>query len=378
MRLTNKTAIAAALALNVAEVWAATALYCPEAEVCFRWGVPEAAAKSGSGNVYFQLRAPANYSWIGLGTGSKMQGSDMFVMYANGMNNVTLSTRSGTGHTMPQHVERNDVQLVEGSGISNGQMVANIQCNGCSKLDLSGSSGWIAAWAQGSPLNSNSLTQRISKHDGFDSFSVDLSKATVKSDQNPFAGPAAATSGGDMDAVSGGNRGSSGKSLGNIHGILMAVVFLIGYPLGSTLMPLVGNWILHASWQMLVFVGMWAGFGIGYVISRREGYLGVILCALLGLQPAFGSLHHLYFVKHRERGVISHVHIWYGRGLMLLGIINGGLGLKLGGSSRGFVTAYSVIAVIVSLMYIGSILFRMSRSKQRRFNGGPKFRVNSI
>ncbi|EQL02422.1 hypothetical protein G6O67_001750 [Ophiocordyceps sinensis] len=386
MRLTNKTAIvgALALALDVADVSGATASYCPEGQVCFRWGVPEAAASSGSGNVYFQIRAPATYSWIGLGTGTMMRGSNMFVMYASGNNNVTLSTRSGTGHSMPQHVPRDDVRLIEGSGVIDGHMVANVQCSGCKDLDLSGSSGWIAAWAQGNPLNSNSPTERISKHDGFDTFSVDLARATVRPDQNPFMGPQGALSGGNSAVSAGGNRGGSGKSLGTIHGILMAVIFLIGYPLGSTVMPLVGNWILHASWQMLVFLGMWAGFAIGYIISERAGYffagthtrLGLIVCALLGLQPVFGWLHHIRFVKHRNRGVISHVHIWYGRALMVLGIVNGGLGLKIAGSSRGFVTAYSVIAVVVFFMYIGSVLFRKLRNK-RRFDGERKVRVNS-
>lgn len=258
---------------DVADVSGATASYCPEGQVCFRWGVPEAAASSGSGNVYFQIRAPATYSWIGLGTGTMMRGSNMFVMYASGNNNVTLSTRSGTGHSMPQHVPRDDVRLIEGSGVIDGHMVANVQCSGCKDLDLSGSSGWIAAWAQGNPLNSNSPTERISKHDGFDSFSVDLARATVRPDQNPFMGPQGALSGGNSAVSAGGNRGGSGKSLGTIHGILMAVIFLIGYPLGSTVMPLVGNWILHASWQMLVFLGMWAGFAIGYIISERAGYV---------------------------------------------------------------------------------------------------------
>lgn len=70
------------------------------------------------------------------------------------------------------------------------------------------------------------------------------------------------------------------------------------------------------------------------------------------------------------------MHIWYGRALMVLGIINGGLGLKIAGSSRGFVTAYSVIAVVVFFMYIGSVLFRKLRNK-RRFDGERKVRVNS-
>merc|ERR1712000_688685 len=44
-------------------------------DIRFQWGIPEAVASSGSGNVYFQLEAPVSYAWVGLGTGSQMRGS---------------------------------------------------------------------------------------------------------------------------------------------------------------------------------------------------------------------------------------------------------------------------------------------------------------
>lgn len=253
---------------GAAEVRAATAPYCPESGVCFRWGVVGPAARSGDGVVYFPMQAPADYSWIGLGTGSQMQGSDMFVVYAAADANVTLSTRAGTGHNMPQYAPRSDVRIVEGSGVRDGLMTANIRCSGCDNLDLGSATPWIAAWSRGNRLGSGSPAERISKHDGYDSFSVDLVKAAVSADRNPFTGPDA----GGADAVLGGTgQEKSGPSLGDVHGILMAVIFLIGYPLGSTLMPLVGSWILHASWQMVIFAAMWVGFGIGYVTGTAAG-----------------------------------------------------------------------------------------------------------
>lgn len=54
------------------------------------------------------------------------------------------------------------------------------------------------------------------------------------------------------------------------HGAIMAAVFVLGFPMGAIAMPLFGNWIVHASWQMFSFVGMWAGFGLGYVFANRH------------------------------------------------------------------------------------------------------------
>jgi F0F1-type ATP synthase assembly protein I len=54
------------------------------------------------------------------------------------------------------------------------------------------------------------------------------------------------------------------------HGVIMSIVFLAGYPLGAVLMTMIGKWFIHAGWQVIVFVGMWAGFALGYVYARND------------------------------------------------------------------------------------------------------------
>lgn len=58
-----------------------------------------------------------------------MSGANIFVIYASADgSNVTLSTRRGTGHTEPQFSSNAQVSLLEGSGIVNGKMIANVKC----------------------------------------------------------------------------------------------------------------------------------------------------------------------------------------------------------------------------------------------------------
>lgn len=87
------------------------------------------------------------------------------------------------------------------------------------------------------------------------------------------------------------------------------------------------------------------------------------------LQPVFGWLHHMHYVKHQARGPVSHAHIAYGRILMLLGVVNGGLGLKLSGSSDSLVVAYAVVSAIVAVLYISLKAFTSFR-KRRNARGG--------
>ncbi|KAI8719067.1 DOMON domain-containing protein [Fusarium sp. LHS14.1] len=401
MKSTVGTLLASTAALYARGTSAVTSSFCPNSgDVCFRWGVPEASASSGSGNIYFQMEAPSSVQWAGLGIGSSMSGAEMFLIYQNGDGNVTLSTRTGTGHVMPQYTRRTAVELLAGSGVSGGKLIANIRCGDCDSLDFEGSNSWIAAWKNGDSLDSTSVSERISEHDEHSSFSVNFAQASMSSDSNPFTSSSTdsgSDSGSDSDSDSNSGSGSGSdsgsdsnsgvtessgpsKTVLRAHGIIMSIVFLAGYPLGAVLMPIIGNWLVHAGWQFIVFLGMWAGFGLGYVYARDDGYwwkqthtkMGTIVVALMGLQPLLGFAHHRYFRSHGKRGIISHVHIWLGRILMILGIINGGLGLQLASSSKGYIIAYSVIAGIAALLYTGSIFVGGMRRTARTKSISPQ------
>lgn len=402
MKSVTRMAVAAAAALFIQDTSAATSSYCPSGpkDLCFKWGIPEASASSNSGNIYFRIEAPSTYQWVGLGIGTGMRNAQMFLVYQDGSGNVTLSTRTASGHSMPQYSERSGVELIEGSGVIGSKIVANIKCSDCSSLKFDGSNDWIAAWREGDSLASSSRSAIIQEHDDNAKFAVNFSQASISSDSNPFIESSGSgnTTESDSSSNSGNsNSGSSGGSGGSAvtekkedddddetliyaHGIIMSIVFLIGYPIGAVLMPLIGSWIIHAAWQMLAFLGMWAGFGIGYVIAKKGDYwwtdkhvrLGTIVVVLLVIQPILGFLHHRQYVKHQKRGVVSHAHIWYGRILMILGIINGGLGLQLSGGPKSFIIAYSVIAGIVSVIYVAGTLLRRPKKTQGEKISSPQ------
>lgn len=253
--------------------------FCPPGanNVCFSWGVPDASASAGSGNIYFQLKAPTSYSWVGLGIGQQMRGADIFLMYADGKGNVTLSTRAGVGQIMPRSTPRSDVTLLAGSGVVNGQMIANVKCGQCTNLNLKGSNNWISAWKDGDAIGSTAVDSPIQYHDSHAQYQVDFSKATISSDANPFVnaqGGQASPTGTPNNNGGGGavvETGNNNKNLILAHGIIMTVVFTAMYPMGAILMPIIGKWFIHAGWQTIAFLAMWAGLGIGYTVAKDLG-----------------------------------------------------------------------------------------------------------
>jgi len=54
----------------------------------------------------------------------------------------------------------------------------------------------------------------------------------------------------------------------NVHGIIMATVLLILFPIGALSMRILARWWLHAGFQMLSLFLLIAGFGIGVYLAK--------------------------------------------------------------------------------------------------------------
>jgi len=79
----------------------------------------------------------------------------------------------------------------------------------------------------------------------------------------------------------------------------------------------------------------------------------LLLFALVVLQLIGGIVHHLLFKKYQRRTIVTYVHLWTGRIIITLGIINGGLGLLLAGdSSKGQQIAYGVVGAVFWLAFV--------------------------
>lgn len=202
-----------------------------------------------------------------------MSGAQMFVIYANEAgNNVTLSPRLGTGHVEPSEEPASGATLIAGSGIQNGQMTANILCKSCYRwkggsMNLTGAGQqWIWASKTGDAIRSNSQSANIIQHDSYASFAVDLNTLSTGNTTNPFLDLANAnvTEAGAVAVY-------DGVAI-PIHGVIMCVAFIAGFPLGAFLIRLASFrgliWI-HAGVQMLSYFGAIIGLGIGvYIVNQ--------------------------------------------------------------------------------------------------------------
>lgn len=105
-----------------------------------------------------------------------------------------------------------------------------------------------------------------------------------------------------------------------------------------------------------------------------QGYhpiIGMVTISSLTLfQPAMGFFQHRNFLKTGKKSAFAYMHRWFGRTIIILGIINAGLGLrfaKMNGVAppAGAIIAFSVVAGIVGLVYVSVVGFlpRMKRGE---------------
>ena len=112
--------------------------------------------------------------------------------------------------------------------------------------------------------------------------------------------------------------------------------------------------------------------------------LGIAILVLAFFQPILGLVHHSLYKKRVAavkqgnttklpgRTVPGHAHLWLGRILIVLGMINGGLGLRLASNSpnernkHAKAIAYGVCAGLMFLLYVAFVILGERRRSNER------------
>lgn len=159
-------------------------------------------------------------------------------------------------------------------------------------------------------------------------------------------------------------------------------------------------WVLraHAMLQTLGFATYVVAVGLGIWLVRRLSFgqfslwksshtrYGIVILALATLQPVLGALHHRAYKRmstnvdlggkmNRPRTTIPGVvHLWLGRLLIISGVINGALGLKLAAESplrsntQVKAIGYGIGASVMIAIYLVFVVV----SERQRSHKAPK------
>lgn len=279
-------------------------------------------------------------------------------------------------------------------GVLNYQLLGSscIEWHGNTLAVNSTKSNWIWAAKDGPAVSSSSQGANLQMHDDNGQFTFDLTQSRSGNSLNPFAdqatttaaagsstSSAAASSGerdsGDGDSLSASSSSSgeeSGSSEGGdgggdqiliAHGVIMSLAWVIFFPLGAIIiraLPSRHVVRLHYMTQVFAYILALTGMALGIYVAVKPEYLiniyhpiiGLVVMGLATIQPILGTIHHRIYKAKQQRTGWAVAHVWLGRIVITLAIINGGLGLRMAANTKDGEIAYGVVAGVVWLVWM--------------------------
>lgn len=305
-------------------------------------------AVDDNGDLYFHMSGPSKYSWLAWGVGKEMPNALMFVMYqAEGGNGVTLSPRVAIhGESEPSYWPAITCEQTGSSSNDPSMMSVDTVCRNAStweygSIDLtSADQPYMFAFGPDVKLESDSLSAPMIRHVKYGNFGMDMKQATVNTSGSV---PQPNASGKYVSINSSSAYGIKREVpwLGVAHGVIAVFAYVFLFPLGAALLRLSSKVPvrLHYICQTIAGILVLIGFGLGIAAAREYNrsrdyntaheIIGLILISFSVIQYTGGAVHHIIVKKTGYKSPIGKIHMYLGFCIIILAMINGGLGLRL-------------------------------------------------
>ncbi|KAI0430689.1 hypothetical protein F5Y09DRAFT_306994 [Xylaria sp. FL1042] len=317
----------------------------PQKDLVFALNVP---SDPSSSDLFFSLAFPAHSSWVSIGLGASTMGGNPLVLMAYPSasgTNVTLSPRRCTGHTEPVYDADVAVTALAGTGLFNDTtFIYNGVCANCrawshgGKIDV-GSAAQEMVYAMGpaQDIHSDDKSLSVKMHSDYGVFTMDLVRAAGGDAGVPVIPQSEnVTSEGAVLKMS---ETGHVDSKAVLHAVFMVLAFVGMWPFGILVLRVGGSVRWHGVNQAvafgLVFVGAVLGFVISTTYNRSKKFntphqiIGIIVFIFVIAQLVLGFLHHRIYKKTQQPTKLAPIHVWLGRLVILLGVINGFTGFPL-------------------------------------------------
>ncbi|KAA8641427.1 cytochrome b561 domain-containing protein [Aspergillus tanneri] len=165
------------------------------------------------------------------------------------------------------------------------------------------------------------------------------------------------------------------------HGIILSIAFVALFPCFAISIHIISYTKtvtrIHSPLQLVTVAFANAGVGLGIYfgvtankIGSCHSIIGLLVVGFLTLfQPLIGLVQHIHFQRTGRKSLFMYMHRWLGRLIIVLGIVNGGLGF-LATKDQGdaapaaAIIVYSVVAGVVGVAYTLVVVILPIRSKE--------------
>ncbi|KAK5215731.1 hypothetical protein LTR72_011218 [Exophiala xenobiotica] len=328
---------------------------------------------SGTGShqneLLFQLSVPSIAGWGAIGTGDKMDGSLMFILYpSTDSDEATVSVRTAGGHDTPEAFTGLQYRVLKTSN-DGTSLTADIQCFNCTQysgnsIDITSTEQpWIWAIGPGDHVRSNSQDADIEQHSHYGVFFTDMNKARATAASVPSV-----TGTPNINTTA---QPGYINDLVVLHAILLGVAFVIAFPLGAVSLRVLRSFNIHWIIQLFTSVACLIGLCVAIALSVlsvkwadfdfAHQIIGIVVVVLAFVQGMLGYRHHMNYKKFKGRTVVSYVHSLFGRTIIWFGMLNTVLGFLLA-DSNGKAAGAGVVSIVVILLMEGALFWARRRA----------------
>lgn len=163
----------------------------------------------------------------------------------------------------------------------------------------------------------------------------------------------------------------------HLHGLLLSMTFLLGYPLGVYMLRSPSqinagtsfnhHWTIQALATVTFSIGAFIGYMQSRSISVTHQYIGIAIAFLIASQMVLGWRHHISFIQFKRKTWLSRIHVGLGRVILPLGFINILSGMRL--RQYGWFTMLLVLVVVIVEVIFGAVYLRASAVRRTKMGG---------
>ncbi|KAI0417142.1 hypothetical protein F5X98DRAFT_341526 [Xylaria grammica] len=376
--------LALLIAFPLTTIAASSSLFVsPKKDFAFALNVPN---DTSSSDLFFSLAFIVSPSWVAVGLGASTMGGNPLVLMAYPSasgDSVTISPRRSYGHSEPVYDSGINVTALPGTGLFNDTTyVFEGVCSNCrswsrnGKIDISSAAQeMVYAIGPSAGTASNNPRESLKVHESYGSFTMDLVHATGAGGVPVIPTVKDITSVGAAQKLA---KSGYKDNKAILHAVFMILAFVGIWPFGILVLRVGGSPRWHAINQTVAFGLVLVGAILGFVIStsynRSKKFntphqvIGILVFVFVIIQLGLGFLHHRIYKKTQQPTKIAPVHVWLGRLVILLGVVNGFTGFPLALSPGYDFALLGVVSFVLlsflAILFIGTV-FRHVKQKSK-------------
>lgn len=153
------------------------------------------------------------------------------------------------------------------------------------------------------------------------------------------------------------------------------------FPLGVVILRWFGSVKGHWIVQLLAALACTIGLAVAIAFSRMDPefsslsephqVIGIVVVVALFAQAYFGYAHHRSFKRVQRRTILSRLHLWTGRLVVPLGMLNAVLGFTLASQTPHAIGIAVVSIAVLVVTYLLSYYAARRKAKSKTLQQAP-------